>query len=144
MQLAKTWWLIISWSVLNLLHNQLEGHIPAESNSTHLIKAHLKETWVYVDFHCQKDAIVARHHQYCCHQTLIKEIAQHCLEMDLDGKLWQWALDVGLYLESQRDKYLHGLWGWLKVNGVWREEEQKRILADKVQEETKKKLHSVN
>ena len=64
---------------------------------------------VYVDFHCQKDAIVARHHKYCCHQTLIKEISQHCLEMDLDGKLWQWVIDVGLYLESQRDKYLHGL-----------------------------------
>jgi hypothetical protein len=28
---------------------------------------------------------------------------QHCLEMDLDGKLLQWGMDVGLCLESSWD-----------------------------------------
>ncbi|KAI9384060.1 hypothetical protein POPTR_012G012535v4 [Populus trichocarpa] len=37
-------------AILNLSHNQLEGVYQVESSSTPLIQAHLKETWVYVDF----------------------------------------------------------------------------------------------
>ena len=33
----------------------------------------------------------------------MKEMIQHCLEMVLDEKLWQYRMDVGLCLELQQD-----------------------------------------